>query len=229
MILTKCTEYHEMLHEYEPVICINRFDPCLSVIVAVFKKNGCKEFSSFGALLWIWVFFVPTLQTRDSINITIILSFQHSSDERQRLHLHQKQNHPAVSGAHLHRPEGQSVLFGEAAVQTVSARFHEIHQNFTRFTVFETLSGSDAENPHMFSVWSCSCYRSWTEVRCLMWWPSGTVYFQALMMIMMMNQITAVYMHKVLLMMNLFQTSVVPKQTRTRESFYILTSFRFIP
>lgn len=35
------------------------------------------------------------------------LSFQDSTDERQRLHLHQKQDHPALSGAHLHRPEGQ--------------------------------------------------------------------------------------------------------------------------
>lgn len=35
------------------------------------------------------------------------MSFQDSSDERQRLHLDQRQNHPAVSGAHLHRPEGE--------------------------------------------------------------------------------------------------------------------------
>lgn len=49
-----------------------------------------------------------------TVTKTSILSFQDSSEQRQRLHLHQKQNHPAVSGAHLHRPEGQwgSNMFG---------------------------------------------------------------------------------------------------------------------
>lgn len=36
--------------------------------------------------------------------------------------------------------------------------------------------------------------RSWT----VMLWPSGTVYFQALMLMMIMKQITPVYMYKVL-------------------------------
>lgn len=37
----------------------------------------------------------------------IIVWPQDSADERQRLHHHQKQDHPAVSGAHLHCAEGR--------------------------------------------------------------------------------------------------------------------------
>lgn len=41
--------------------------------------------------------------------LTAVLGFfsQNPSVECQGLHVHQEQNHPAVPGAHLHRPEGQ--------------------------------------------------------------------------------------------------------------------------
>ena len=69
---------------------------------------------------WIWLFcsepssyrqkqrgFVVLLQVITLRLHLYFASLQDSSDQRQRLHLHQEQNHPAVPGAHLHRPEGQ--------------------------------------------------------------------------------------------------------------------------
>lgn len=57
--------------------------------------------------------------------------------------------------------------------------------------------------------------------------PSGTVCFQALMSMMIMKQITPVYMYKVLPMMNLSQIWVWPKQAKSRGGYYILTCWSF--
>lgn len=148
-------------------------------------------------------FYNPTLQTQASVagftvslqvthcnnNSENILSLQDSSDEPQRLHFHQKQNHPALSGAHLHRPEGQL--------------------------------NSDVISSDVF----CGKILL-SEVKLFISWPLGLFVFPALMIIMTMNQITVVYMYKVLLMKILFQISALPKQTT--EEFCFLTVFHFI-